>query len=462
MDYASLPRWAQELIPIALLLLVVSVVVWRLPHVDLGHSAAYRRRRFLNWFPVGLTYAFLYMGRYNLTAFKNASGMSHDAYGTIDGAGALVYGCAFILNGPLTDRLGGKVTILLAAVGAAVCNAAMGVLALDGWREDDVTSFTLLYAANMYFQSFGAVSIVKLNAPWFHLRERGTFGGIFGILISLGLWFAYDWAPKITAGLDAPWAFFVPAIVLLVFAAIDALVVRNTPGEAGHRDFDTGDAGSQDQGPPLGLAVVARRMLTNPVILTIAGIELCSGFLRNAIMKWYQPFAKATGITDTFVPSNWGLLLCLAGILGGIFAGAISDHVFGSRRGPVASILYAGMVLGCVGVFALVTTPALGWVMVGMSLCVIGVHGMLSGTASMDFGGKRNTGLVVGIIDGFVYLGTGLQALTLKRILPDGAASADAANWRIWAVAMAPAAVLGLLLALRVWNARPATRTAGH
>ena len=38
-----------------------------------AHSASYRRRRFLNWFPMGLTYAFLYMGRYNLTVAKNAA-----------------------------------------------------------------------------------------------------------------------------------------------------------------------------------------------------------------------------------------------------------------------------------------------------------------------------------------------------------------------------------------------------
>ena len=34
----------------------------------------------------------------------------------------------------------------------------------------------------------------------------------------------------------------------------------------------------------------------------------------------------------------------------------------------------------------------LGWTVIFMSLCVIGVHGMLSGTASMDFGGKKNAG----------------------------------------------------------------------
>jgi hypothetical protein len=37
--------------------------------------------------------------------------------------------------------------------------------------------FSVLYAANMYFQSFGAVSIVKVNAHWFHVTERGGFSG---------------------------------------------------------------------------------------------------------------------------------------------------------------------------------------------------------------------------------------------------------------------------------------------
>ena len=51
-------------------------------------------------------------------------------------------------------------------------------------------------------------------------------------------------------------------------------------------------------------------------------------------------------------------------------------------------------------------------------MAVIGVHGMLSGTASMDFGGAKNAGIAVGIIDGFVYLGTGLMSFTYAVILP--------------------------------------------
>jgi len=457
-----MPTWLEEILPILILLAVVSLVIARLPKVELGHSAAFQRRRLMNWLPVGLAYSFLYFGRYNLNAFKTAVGMSNDAFGTIDFWGALTYGISFVINGPLADRFGGRATLIAAVAGSAAANLAMGTYAGEAWSDDQTSTYAFLYATNMYFQSFGAVSIVKINAAWFHLRERGTFGGIFGILISLGLYFAYDWGSLIAANLPAENVFFIPAATLLAMLAWVGLMARDTPGDTGHPDFDTGDAGSGDTGPRKGVLQVATMMATNPIIITITLIEFCSGYLRNAIMKWHPVYAKAIGIRDQFVPDNWGMLLCCAGILGGVFAGTISDVVFHSRRGPVAAILYGGMVAGSVVVFLTTGSPVLSWTVVFMSLCVIGVHGMLSGTASMDFGGKRNVGVVVGIIDGFVYLGVAAQAFVLKSVLPDGDAAKDPANWWTWAPAMAPVAVIGLLLSLRVWNARAQRATAAH
>ncbi|MFN7146060.1 MAG: MFS transporter [Myxococcota bacterium] len=464
-----MPAWFEKLLPILVLLAVVAVVIARLPRVELGHTAAFRQRRVMNWLPVGLAYAFLYMARYNLTAYKNAVGMSNADYGSIDQWGSITYGLAFLLNGPLADRFGGRATMIVAMVGSGLMNLAMGYLALDGWQPGEARTFGFLYAASMYFQSFGAVSIVKVNASWFHLRERGTFGGIFGILISLGLYFAYDWtryiaewsgveAPKNAAPIDPAiaadhWVFWIPAALLGVFVLAVIGLVRDTPGQAGHADFDTGDAGSGDTGERLPVTVIAKRMLTNPAILTITAIEFCSGFLRNAVMKWHPVYAKALDMGDSFVASNWGMLLCCAGIMGGVFAGTISDTLFQSRRGPVSAILYGGMVLGSGGLFFLLGNPMLGWLVIFMSLCIIGVHGMLSGTASMDFGGKKNVGIVVGIIDGFVYLGTAAQAYVLKSVLPDGEAAAVASNWWTWPAAMLPVALLGIALSARVWNA---------
>lgn len=451
----------KQFTPILLLLIVVWIVLSRLPKVNLGYSEAFQKRRIWNWLPLGLTYAFLYMGRYNLTVSKNAFGdlMTNSDFGSIFGVGTVVYGISFIINGPLTDKMGGRKAILVASIGAAMANFLMGLVTYLGDTSNLVLKFSILYAMNMYFQSFGAVAIVKVNSAWFHVRERGTFGGIFGILISLGLYFAYDWGAMITKNFALPWVFFIPTLILICFFMISYAMVRDLPSEAGFEEIETADeTHEKSNGERMTVTEVAKRMFTHPVILTIALIEFCSGFLRNSIMNWYIIFSKQTGGMENYVPKNWGLLLCCAGIMGGVFAGTISDKIFHSRRGPVSAVLYGMMLIGAIGMLFLIQTPYLGWLMVVMSMSIIGVHGMLSGTASMDFGGKKNVGTAVGIIDGMVYLGTGAQSLYYGFTLPNGDAAKDPANWSAWPIAMIPVALIGLVLAARLWNARPATK----
>jgi MFS transporter, OPA family, glycerol-3-phosphate transporter len=347
--------------------------------------------------------------------------------------------------------------------------------------------FSILYAMNMYFQSFGAVAIVKVNASWFHVRERGVFGGIFGILISLGVYFAFDWgygvveATKATldshlswiqviirhltgatnATIDETWwVFLVPSVILGIMFLIELFVLKDKPSDAGYEDFDTADASSGDPDQVYRFIPVLKKILTNPIILTIAAIEFCSGVMRNGIMHWYPIYIKSAlhyG-PDHFMREHWGLILMLAGVFGGIFAGWLSDHVFGSRRGPVAALLYGFMLLGAIALNFVLHAPwyILGAIVAFMSLSVIGVHGMLSGTSTMDFGGRKGAATATGLIDGFVYLGTGFQSLSLGFL--------TTASWSYWPPFLVPFAIIGLVLAIRIWYAfpKPANQVEGH
>ncbi len=461
-----MPQFLIEILPIAILLVVTGHVVLRLPKSEIQHTEAFRKRRRTNWLVLGLTYAFLYFGRYNLSVAKTQLGdigFDNEAFGTIFGIGSIVYGCSFIINGPLCDRIGGRQTLLIGAIGACVANALMGLAlfnseAIVGMGISIPTLFTVLYGINMYFQSFGAVSIVKVNSAWFHVRERGIIGGIFGILISLGLYFAYDWNGIILSHLGPKFVFIIPACTLAVMFALTMAFVRDTPQKAGFEDFNTGDATSDDKGPALKPWQVFKKLMTNPIILTIAAIEFCSGFIRNAIMQWGPTVSASIPMyKDDFIFQNWGMINCSAGILAGIFAGIISDYVFKSRRGPVAAILYAGLLLGVIVLAFAIGTPAFGYTFAWMCLCVIGVHGMLSGTATMDFGGSKNAGIATGLIDAFVYLGSAVQGFMLGNLLPDKdedpvfAANPD--NWSNWPLCMLPFIVIGLILCFRIWNA---------
>jgi len=456
-----------------------------------SHSRAFRFRRVLNWFPLGLAYAFLYMGRYNLTVAKNALGdlMTKADFGTIFGVGALVYGLAFLVNGPLTDRIGGRRTMLIGMAGSILANIAMGFTLLSVVQSGATLPlrdlFVVLYGLNMYFQSFGAVAIVTVKAPWFHVRERGTFSTIFGVMISLGVYFAFDWGRAIVdatrkiapenigvlagfvrgllgidgTGVDATWwVFFIPAIILTGLWVVLLLFLRDRPEEAGFKDFDTGEASVSHDGQRLPIRTVFLKIITHPVLSIICAIEFCSGILRNGIMHWYTFFANETGFSREFwVTQNWGLSLLIAGIAGSFLTGWASDRFFQSRRAPMAAVLY-GVMLLCVTLMCF-TLEANRWFLgasaILISMSVIGVHGILSGTSTADFGGAKNTGAAVGVVDGLVYLGTAVQSFAAGLMTPSGDAAKDPSNWLGWPLFLVPFALLGLLLSTRIWGALP-------
>ena len=74
------------------------------------HSEVFRRRRFWNWFPLGITYACLYMGRYNFNVAKGTMGgifhLDKAQMGIIATAGFWTYALSLFINGPLTDKIG--------------------------------------------------------------------------------------------------------------------------------------------------------------------------------------------------------------------------------------------------------------------------------------------------------------------------------------------------------------------
>lgn len=604
---------------------------------SIQHSFDFKLRRFLNWFPMGLTYAFLYMGRYNLTVAKTSLGktqlMTNEDFGLIFGAGTITYAFAFLFNGPLVDRIGGKKGMLIAAFGAGAANIAMAFylrhLLSSGASETSVTLwFSVLYAANMYFQSFGAVSIVKVNAHWFHVTERGGFSGIFGTMISSGIFLAFTvngWLLSLAEsrwGDRSQWVVFAgPAVLLLIAFVVEIFLLKDRPGLAGQKDFDTGDASSGDtDDKPTPALELYKRLFTNPIILTVAFIELCTGVLRNGVMHWFPIYAEqvwvlpkshylmrgswehlwiigvlfvvaavsfglatrtkgsrrgylvtfgALAFLAPFLQGGWGGLLMVAGVIGGNVAGWVSDLFFQSRRGPAAAGLYSALAVCTLGmVFALgqpgteVSVPPapakdkpapaahqallpgdkiltiagkdvskwsevrdavtcweaecqdsgwdpktctcstniaqtaapeskgilpakvsrggaeveltlfdpkpvmragdkrllgaspvlpinpyiLGAIVFLISLCVIGTHGLLSGTATMDFGGRKGAATAVGMIDGFVYLGTAIQSVSLGYL--------TSKNWAYWPWFMMPFALVGAVLCFRIWNAR--------
>lgn len=456
-------------------------------------SAEFQKQRVINWMSLGFLYACFYMTRYNYTAaspiLADIFGWKNTDLGVFETMMPLVYGLSVVLNGPFADRIGGRKAFLFGAAGVSLMNFLFGmarfavaspaVWAGTGLARHVATPAVLKYGVsggmiltllvivwgvNGYFQSFGALSIVKVNAQWFHVRERGTFAGIFGVLIRLGLLFAFQGVPLILLVLPWQYAFWIPGACVVALLVINYFFMHNSPKDAGLGDFETGDE-AEDDSAPSSLQFVLRKVFASRVTWTIAVGSMMLGFVRRSVVDawWPKYFVDYYGANSAafakylpYIIATWGI--ALAGIAGGFAFGIASDRTFGGRRAPVITFGFLGMA-AILAFFGLSDTLGFGPVaaacfLVLLSFCVNGAHGMIGGAASMDFGGRKATATAAGMFDGMQYLAGAFVGMGVGYITTNW-------GWGAWHWAPIPFALLGAYLMSRLWNVMPKVK-GGH
>lgn len=454
----------------------------------------FRRRRTQNWMVLGLLYAFFYATRYNLSALSGPLcayfGWTNTQYGVFETMMPFVYGVSVLVNGPIADRVGGKKAFLFGAAGVTLMNFLFGLGTLmvqvpAVWSGEgkaavvqtpavlghgfttgtSIAVMAAIWGLNGYFQSFGALSIVKVNAQWFHLRERGTFAGIFGVLIRFGLILAFSGVPWLASRLPLLWAFWVPAAGVAVLFVLNYLFMENAPADAGYTGLDTGDGSAVGDEKPAPLGEILRKVFASKAAWTIAGGSMMIGFVRRSTVDvWFAKYfannwvPKGTPLSD-YLPyqgAAWGI--ALLGIAGGFAFGMTSDRIFKSRRAPVITVGFSGMavLLVCLGLAH--RGGASPWVMAvilaGLSFFINGAHGMIGGAASMDFGGRKAAATAAGLFDGIQYFTSApFVGIGMGKVL-------DAWSWSAWAWVPIPFAVMGAIIMSTLWNVTPGKR--GH
>jgi sugar phosphate permease len=212
---------------------------------DMGpYPRGFRPRRGLNWGYLGLLYTSFYLCRFNLSvANKAISDQYHFSYSEMSRiifTSTLVYAFGQIINGLITDRIGGKKAMLIGAAGTIIMNVLFGAASVWGI----LGLFIAIRGIDGYFQSFGAPGMTKIKTAWFAKTERGGFAGIFGFMINLGRLGIFNFGPALLAGftlfgmvhvgpLHWKWLFWGPSIVCGVVAVAMAFGAKETPEQNG-------------------------------------------------------------------------------------------------------------------------------------------------------------------------------------------------------------------------------------
>ena len=433
------------------------------------HPPGFRARRGLNWFIIGLLYASFYMCRYN---FRWATPGMVEEFGfnkfqitSMLSAWSLAYGTGQLINGLLTDRIGGKTAMLIGAAGTICINLIYGYASFLG----TFATFSLIWLMNGYFQSFGAPGMIKMNAAWFRRTERGTFAGIFGFMIQLGQFGINNLAPIILAGFtigvlivapgDWRWLFRIPPLITALVAILLAIFVKPTPEAAGYSGVieHAGESAGAEATTSLRESFVT--IFTHPLIWFYAVAYACTGAVRNssdqlAILYFVEQLKLNM---DAKPPAVFWTMnaMPLVAVLAAFSAGVISDKIFKGRRSPVAMVLYfletlvilvaASVILsGAVG-------PTPGGIFLGclflvmIALTANSTHAIVGTAAPMDIGGRKMAGFASGVVDSFQYYGTAIA-------LPVTGWLIDKHGWGVWYPMMAGFGAIGgcsMLLVMR-------------
>ena len=423
--------------------------------VFIPHPAGFRRRRGLNWAFIGLLYTSFYMCRYNLSlANREISaefGFSKEQMGRIITTALLAYACGQIVNGLLTDRLGGKRAMLIGATGTVIMNLLFGVASFWGllWL------FVVIRGIDGYMQSFGAPGMVKINAAWFRHTERGRFAGIFGFMINLGRFGIFKLGPALLAGftflglirippLHWRWLFWIPAGIAMVVGTCMALIVKDTPEKAGFPSVNPNEeTGGEIQGKVFDIFKI---IVSNPVIWIIACAYACTGAVRQGIDQWFPRFMQEVHHVD-FQSAQFqflGFLIPFVASIGSLASGYISDTIFRGRRAPVAAGLYflETVVILCAAQFHTANAAVLFLILI--SLTANSTHSILGTAAAMDIGGAKMAGFASGVIDSFQYFGGSLAGIVLGSLLDR--------SWGNYFYFMAPFGLVGGILMLSIFG----------
>ena len=441
------------------------------------YPAGFRPRRGLNWFIIGLLYASFYMCRYNFR-FATPGLVADYGFTTFQITGMLsawsiAYGTGQLINGLLTDRIGGKVAMLIGAAGTIIINLVFGFASFAG----TFATFAAIWLMNGYFQSFGAPGMIKMNAAWFRRTERGTFAGIFGFMIQLGQFAINNLAPVILAGFtvgvwvvaknDWHWLFRIPPLIVALAAILLGIFVKDTPEEAGYygliQEAETGNTSSRAS-----LRESFTTIFTHPLIWFYAVAYACTGAVRNSsdqLMILYFHDQLKLNLAEKPAAVLWTVnLMPLVAVLGSFTAGVVSDKFFKGHRSPVAMTLYfieCGVILTAAFVIAAgVVGPTPIGIFIGCLFLVLvaltanSTHAIVGTAAPMDIGGRKMAGFASGVVDSFQYYGTAIA-------LPVTGWLIDHYGWGVWYPVMASFGAIGGVSMLMVMRKQRRLRSSG-
>ncbi|RDX89585.1 putative glycerol-3-phosphate transporter 1, partial [Mucuna pruriens] len=380
--------------------------------------------------------------------------------GELDVAFLAVYAFGMYFSGHLGDRCNLRVFLTVGMLGTGLFTSLYGV---GYWGN--IHNFYYYLVVQMIaglFQSTGWPSVVAVVGNWFGKSKRGLIMGIWNAHTSIGniagsliasAMLSYGWG----------WSFVVPGLIIAFIGLVIFLLLPVTPESVGaDREEDecsfpkkSGEEAAEpllrQETPPE--EKVAVGFIQAWKIPGVAPFALCLFFAKlvaYTFLYWLPFYVSHTAIDGKYLSSGTSgtlsTLFDVGGVLGGVLAGYISDHLE-ARAITAASFMYCAIpALFFYRSYGHVSLILNGVLMFITGMFVNGPYALITTAVSADLGthkslkgNSRALATVTAIIDGTGSIGAAIGPLLTGYI--------SAKSWTaVFTMLMVAALIAGLLL----------------
>lgn len=404
-----------------------------------------------------LGYGMYYVCRLSLNVVKkpivDEGVFSETELGIIGAVLFFTYAVGKFMNGFLADRSNINRFMSTGLLVTALVNLCLGFV-------HSFILFAVLWGISGWFQSMGAASCVVGLSRWFTDKKRGSFYGFWSASHNIGEAMTFIIVASIVSALGWRYGFLGAGLVGLIGALVVWRFFHDTPQSKGLPAVNAPEKKKEmDALETEEFNRAQKAVLRNPAIWILA---LSSAFMyisRYAVNSWGVFYLQAEKGYSTLDASFIISISSVFGIVGTMFSGVISDRFFGGRRNIPA------LIFGLMNVFALclfLLVPGVHFWMDALAMILFGLGigvliCFLGGLMAVDIASRNASGAALGVVGIASYIGAGLQDVMSgvliegNKRLVDGVEVYDFTyiNW-FWI----GAALLSVLLALLVWNAR--------
>jgi len=421
-------------------------------------------------------YAVFYFIRKNMSVanplIREEFGIDKEEFGAALGLTAFAYGISKFLSGFLADTKSARYIMSAGLLLSAIVSFGLGFTTenLSDFFGLSITSFiAIFWAINNIFQGMGQPPCSRLLMQWFSPKEIGKQWGIWNMSHHIGAAVILSAGGWLVVYFDT-WraVFFAPAAFALVYAFFLMNRLRDRPEDVGlssveeyHGLVDNKESNAKntvvdaennatetDDSRETAKQIFFKYIVPNKMIWIVSVANLFIYIVRIGILDWAPSFLKESRGLSILESSNATATFEIAGIVGAIAAGWLSDTVFKGRRGRV-SVLYMLLLVFCV--LAILYVPSNNAYLMAAVLFAVGffVHGpmLLVAVAAADFATKKAAATAVGLTGLFGYIGAFFANYGTGAI-------AERWGWDYVIYFYLGSALIGMLLLLLTWNSR--------